>query len=578
MSALAQQHVSAFTIKANGQALDNTLLTAITEIKVRQSVRSPSSASIRITDPKGEHMDDHPLQIGVALEISMGAMESNQPVKVFVGEVVALEPEFDEAGITIGVRAYDKLHRLQRAKKVRTFQQVSASDMVTKIMNEAGIAGSARSTTPVFPFFQQSDETDRDFIRRLERMQDFELAMEDGSYVFRDATSTAAPAAELKYGDSLLTFRPRLTAAQQDFEVEVRGWDSKTKQAAVGTEDTVPEPAQIGITRDSLKTKFGSNRLIVSDRSAATQSEAQALAKATLKRRAAAFLEAEGTTFGNPAIKAGCILKLSQLGQKFSGQYPVTAVTHSMRSPGTFKTHFEVSGRSDRGLLDLVHPPVPRVWGQSMVVGIVTNNNDPDALGRVRVKYPALSDSEEGDWARVLSHNITKGRGIFMLPQVDDEVVVAFENGDTRRPLIIGSVVNGKDKPTSELLPDQKGGLTVLSDDRGFVHTKEDLTFKSDKKMIIEVASDQEVKTDGKVTNKTSSSVEMKAGSSYTLEAGSSMSIKGATIAVEASGSLKLKGATVEIESQGPATLKGAIVDINASGIANLKGSMVNIG
>jgi uncharacterized protein involved in type VI secretion and phage assembly len=256
----------------------------------------------------------------------------------------------------------------------------------------------------------------------------------------------------------------------------------------------------------------------------------------------------------------------------------VTTVTHVMRSPDTFKTHFQVSGRSDRGLLDLMQPPPPRPWGQSMVVGIVTNNNDPDSLGRVRVKYPQLSDSEEGDWARVLSHNLGREHGIFMLPKVDDEVIVAFENGDPRRPLVIGSVINGKDKTSAEVLPDTKMGFSVLSEDRAYMHSKKDMTFKSDEKMIIQVTSDQEVKTDGKITNETSGDVTMKAGSNYTLEAGSSMTIKGANITVEAQGSLKLKGATVEIESQGPASLKGATVDVNAQAVATLKGSMVNIG
>jgi uncharacterized protein involved in type VI secretion and phage assembly len=221
-----------------------------------------------------------------------------------------------------------------------------------------------------------------------------------------------------------------------------------------------------------------------------------------------------------------------------------------------------------------------------MVVGIVTNNNDPEAMGRVRVKYPSLSDNEEGAWARVLTHNAGKARGIYMLPQNDDEVVVAFENGDSRRPLVIGSVFNGSAKPESEMLPDQNGGFAVMSDDRAYVHTKKDMTFKSDQKMIIEVTQDQESKVQGAVKNEGSKTVEMKAGTSYTLEAGSSMSIKGASITVEAKGTLSLKGATVEIESQGPASLKGATVqvnaqgmlDLNASGVANLKGTMVNIG
>jgi uncharacterized protein involved in type VI secretion and phage assembly len=365
---------------------------------------------------------------------------------------------------------------------------------------------------------------------------------------------------------------------QQDAEVEVRGWDINGKQTISVTESSPEEPAQVGVQRASLKDTFGSNKLLVSDRSVNDTSEATQLAKATLQRRAAAFLEAEGTCIGSPRVKAGATAELKGLGQKFSGKYLVTGVTHVIRSPDTYKTFFQISGRSDRNLLDLMHPPQERPWGQSMVIGIVTTNNDPEHMGRIRVRYPSLTDQEEGAWARVLSHNLGKDRGVFMFPQVDDEVVVAFENGDPRNPLVIGSVFNGRNKPGNEFLPNQKGGFVVMSDDVAHVHSKDDMTFKSDKALHIEVTNDAETTVKGSSKGKADSAVEMKAGTSYKLEAGSSMTIKGATISVESQGSLKLKGATVEIESQGPATLKGAMIDINASGIANLKGSMVNIG
>jgi phage protein D/phage baseplate assembly protein gpV len=585
MSAGAQQHVSPFTVKIGDAKLAPELAAQLLEIKVRQSLRQPSSALIRIGDPDGHHVDD--FKVGGKLEVLVGAISDQSGGQtVFKGEIVALEPEFDANGVTIGVRAYDQTHRLQHGKKVRTFQQSSASDMVNQVLSEAGLSASTDSTSVVFEFFQQSDETDREFIRRLERMHDYEL-YDDGSQVhFRAASKVGSPTVTLTYRDNLLSFRPRLSTAQQDSDVEVRGWDIKGKKVTTGTASSAQsKPATIGADRATVARAYG-KKLLVSDRSAATSDEANLLAKSTLERTAAAFVEAEGSCLGEPKVKAGETIEIKGIGTQFSGKYVVTGVTHQMRSPGTFKTFFTISGRSDRGLLDLVHPPQERPWGQSMVVGIVTNNNDPEAMGRVRVKYPSLSDKEEGAWARVLTHNAGKARGIYMLPQNDDEVVVAFENGDSRRPLVIGSVFNGSAKPQSEMLPDQNGGFAVMSDDCAYVHTKKDMTFKSDQKMIIEVTQDQESKVQGAVKNEGSKTVEMKAGTSYTLEAGSSMSIKGASITVEAKGTLSLKGATVEIESQGPASLKGATVqvnaqgmlDLNASGVANLKGTMVNIG
>ena len=76
-----------------------------------------------------------------------------------------------------------------------------------------------------------------------------------------------------------------------------------------------------------------------------------------------------------------------------------------------------------------------------VVIGIVTNNNDPDRLGRVKVRFPWLSGSTESHWARVATPMAGNGRGLYFLPEVDDEVLVLFERGDVRFPFVIGALV-----------------------------------------------------------------------------------------------------------------------------------------
>ena len=84
---------------------------------------------------------------------------------------------------------------------------------------------------------------------------------------------------------------------------------------------------------------------------------------------------------------------------------------------------------------------------EGVVVGIVTNNKDPQGLGRVKVKFPWLSADEESNWARLSSPMAGKDRGLFILPEVNDEVLVMFEHGDVNHPFVIGSLWNGTDKP-----------------------------------------------------------------------------------------------------------------------------------
>src|SRR5262249_55069754 len=89
-----------------------------------------------------------------------------------------------------------------------------------------------------------------------------------------------------------------------------------------------------------------------------------------------------------------------------------------------------------------------RIYG--VVVGVVTNNQDPDKLGRVKVKFPWLSADHESGWARIACPMAGNGRGFFFLPEVDDEVLIAFEHGRVEFPYVVGSLYNGKDKPPGD--------------------------------------------------------------------------------------------------------------------------------
>lgn len=79
------------------------------------------------------------------------------------------------------------------------------------------------------------------------------------------------------------------------------------------------------------------------------------------------------------------------------------------------------------------------------VIGVVTNNTDPENWGRVKVKYPWLHDSIESHWARVVAFYAGPGRGSYIIPEVGDEVLLMFEDGDPNMPYIVGSLWNGKD-------------------------------------------------------------------------------------------------------------------------------------
>lgn len=119
-------------------------------------------------------------------------------------------------------------------------------------------------------------------------------------------------------------------------------------------------------------------------------------------------------------------------------------------------------------------------WKQlGLMIGIVSNRADPEGLGRVKVRYPTLKDSDdraregiESDWARVLTPYGGKDHGLESIPEEGDEVVVGFMEGDPKIPLIVGSVYSKKNAPPTRevderIFKSRKGHTIVVSDQAG---------------------------------------------------------------------------------------------------------------
>jgi uncharacterized protein involved in type VI secretion and phage assembly len=112
------------------------------------------------------------------------------------------------------------------------------------------------------------------------------------------------------------------------------------------------------------------------------------------------------------------------------------------------------------------------------VIGLVTDNKDPQKLGRVKVKFPILSDKDTTWWSPIIMLGASKNRGWFFIPEVDDEVLCLFEHGELDRPLVVGALWNGKDKP-----PDKNPG----GNPRRVIKSREGnkITFDDDKMQLI---------------------------------------------------------------------------------------------
>jgi uncharacterized protein involved in type VI secretion and phage assembly len=471
-------YVAQPSLKIDGTEASESLMADIIELSVEESIHQPGMFTLMISNDffpgTGEPWGHEKLfaignqvQIGFssstteATEFSQGKTDKN----IFQGEITSIECSFTEnSEATMIIRGYDVGHRLHRGRYNRSFQNMSDTDIVKKVIGEVGISnGTVDSSGSPHDYVFQENQTNMEFLRSRAVRNGFELFVQDGKLNFRKPK--AGSLLELKWLRDIHSFRVRVSSSEQVSAVEVRGWDYKKKQAIVSKASAASVLTETDY-KDGKKTSSAFNgqpssaTMIVVDKPVFSNKEADTIAQSLCNELGGEFVHADAVAEGNPEIRTGKVVKFADLG-KYSGRYYITEARHLYQN-GSYTTEFSVRGLRADDIASAVSPDTRIHPGQTVMVGIVSNNNDPDGLGRVRVKFPTLTEQHESNWARVVAIGAGPSRGFDCLPEINDEVLVAFEHGDIHRPYILGGVWNGKDKPSEQVTESVAGGKVRL--------------------------------------------------------------------------------------------------------------------
>lgn len=199
-----------------------------------------------------------------------------------------------------------------------------------------------------------------------------------------------------------------------------------------------------------------------------------------------------------------------------------------------------------------------------VAAGLVTNNQDPQGLGRVRVKFPWLSDDNESDWVRIATFMAGNQRGGYFLPEVGDEALVAFEHGDINRPYVIGFLWNGVDKPPEansdgknsiRKITSRSGHEIIFNDDADQKQEKLEIHTKAGHTIVLDDSAGAE-KIEIKDKSGSNSILFDSVQNSISVESAMQLKIKSQMIEIEA-------GTTMTIKAGATLTLQGALIKIN---------------
>ena len=466
--------------------------------------------------------------------------------------------------------------KMTLSNKNRHFNDLSDSEIVENLFQENGL-----SDLKMNPFgslqeqMVQANVTDWDFaLSRIDA--NGKVCRVNGSTleVFSPDPSQD-PSLTLVYGENLLGFRTESDIRSQSTAVRTFSWDYAS-QSVLESEGMPLENASPGnISPESHSEAHGQEFHIRTPATLDNQT-LQALADAKKQKQSLSKIKGKVKFQGSSEIKPGDWVELQGLGEQFNGKAFVSAVQHSYRT-GNWFTEASL-GWEEEFFSEKFNPfsvnadsgQFSRIQG--LQVGIVTDIMDPKGEGRVRIRLPMVNPEDAGIWARISALDAGNNRGTFFRPEIDDEVVVGFMNGDPSHPVILGMLHSSAKQTPFD--PEDS------NDKKGYVSRSEiKITFHDgDKSITIETPGGRTFTMDdnkGEIEVKDSNGNSLKMDSNgmtmdsplkITITAGTTLNLAAPQIGIKAdmTASFEASGG-MSVKSDGTAEIKGAMVDIQGS-------------
>jgi uncharacterized protein len=341
--------VPTFQIAINGAALPEQARSDVIAVAVQEEIEAPGLFTLQLKNwdmnqLKVTWVDDDLFGAGNAVDVQMGYVDNLETL--ISGEITALEPEF-QAGEppTLTVRGYDRRHRLLRGRKTRSFTGAKDSDIASQVANDLGLTPQVTDTGVTLDYVLQRNQTDMEFLQDRARRIGYEIVVEDKTLFFRPRQNTESEVLTLARDLDLIEFHPRLTTLNQVGQMVVRGWNVKDKKEIVGQAGAGDEATTMGGETTgpaAVNAAFGQASITSVNRPVFSQAEADQIARGRLNEMALGYITGEGLAIGRTDLRAGTMMRLEGLGERFSGLYYVTSTTHTYAPNRGYRTAFSV--------------------------------------------------------------------------------------------------------------------------------------------------------------------------------------------------------------------------------------------
>ncbi|HUQ01305.1 MAG TPA: contractile injection system protein, VgrG/Pvc8 family [Kofleriaceae bacterium] len=316
----------------------------------------PGMASVSLLNVGHMYNDKWKLGQSVEIKVAGGSRETedgsggSSKTTIFKGELVGMEPSYVQGGKSLfSIRAYDKLHRLLRGRKSKTYQKQTDQDIASAIAGDAGLSAKCGSAPKIkHEHVYQHNQTNLEFLRVRAKRLGYSIWVENGTDMYFDAPKLDKDSGlefvlgvDGKGKKKMLTFHGRMSNSHVMKKVTVRGWDPEKKAEIVGEESAKSSPLGSKNAAGTLS-DFGEVATFYVDHPIFSVEEAKAIAKSKLDESAMGFLTAEAEAIGEAAVKPGIVVKIcvneKVKDDRFNGKYLVQGCTHRMTAGQGFLT------------------------------------------------------------------------------------------------------------------------------------------------------------------------------------------------------------------------------------------------
>lgn len=572
------------TIHIEGAAIKDVY--SVQRIEVQHAINEISVASIVLQANSdlgnGTHATSDAPDFNPGNRISIFAGYGEKSSAIFSGIIVKHALQITEQNnTTVRLLCKHAAMALCYAKTHAVFTQQKDSDILTGIVAKYALPVIVEATTNNHEVLVQSHCSDWEFVLQRAQANGMLLYTDGDAIHMGKPNMSSSPVLRLTYGASILSFTANLSAEYQPSAMRSLAWDAQeqTRLAAHASEPKMPEQGNISATKVSgnmsqQEAVFYSSLPLQSD-VLKTRTDA-----ALLYKRLHA-LQGTVSCMGNALPKPGSLIVLEGVGEKFNGNAFVTAVLHLIED-GNWTTTITFGLEQTTPQKEMSNTGMAGL----QIATVQQISADPQANYRVLVRLAAAPSEHTGVWARMASFYASTSAGMVCYPELGDEVILGFLEGDASYPVILGSLYSRARKPAQEITDDSNALKSFTT------RSKLAWIFDDDKKIIsiqtpagncIRLNEDEKSIS---ITDQNSNAIRLSpdgivlhSAKDIVLKAGGNIALQSTgKIAVAASSDVTVSGLNVTQDAQVAFAAKGnASAEISAAGQTTVKGAMVMI-